>query len=115
LTDDRSPQAHPHAATHDLTHEFLYLVDFKICSELQSLEFSNSNSSINEDDNNTVLSTFGGMVRLTTEVVAKAPSYINPIKDRELDLRGNRIPQIENLAVSKVFPQFPNIPSTDKC
>ena len=42
------------------------------------------------------------MVRLTTEVVQKAPSYINPVKDRELDLRGNRIPQIENLAVSKV-------------
>src|ERR1700738_1534280 len=46
----------------------------------------------------------GAMVRLTTEVVAKAPSYINPIKDRELDLRGNRIPAIENLAVSKVCP-----------
>lgn len=45
------------------------------------------------------------MVRLTTELVAKAPSYINPVKDRELDLRGNRIPQIENLGVSKVrFP-----------
>jgi U2 small nuclear ribonucleoprotein A' len=42
------------------------------------------------------------MVRMTTELVAKAPSYINPVKDRELDLRGNRIPQIENLAVSKV-------------
>jgi len=41
-------------------------------------------------------------MRLTSEVVAKAPSYINPIKDRELDLRGRRIPQIENLAVSKV-------------
>jgi len=41
------------------------------------------------------------MVRLTTEVVSKAPSYINPVKDRELDLRGIRIPQIENLAVSK--------------
>jgi Leucine-rich repeat len=42
------------------------------------------------------------MVRLTTELVAKAPSYINPIKDRELDLRGKRIPQIEHLGVSKV-------------
>jgi len=49
-----------------------------------------------DDDND------GDMVRLTTELVAKAPSYINPVKDRELDLRGNRIPQIENLAVSKV-------------
>jgi len=47
-------------------------------------------------------------MRLTTEVVAKAPSYINPIKDRELDLRGRRIPQIENLAVSKVC-SFPHI------
>jgi len=41
-------------------------------------------------------------MRLTTEAVSKAPSYINPIKDRELDLRGRRILQIENLAVSKV-------------
>ena len=50
------------------------------------------------------------MVRLTSELIQKAPSYINPLKDRELDLRGNRIPQIENLAVSKVFSQFPLSP-----
>jgi U2 small nuclear ribonucleoprotein A' len=47
------------------------------------------------------------MVRLTTEVVAKAPSHINPVKDRELDLRGKRIPQIENLGVSKVHSPSP--------
>jgi len=46
------------------------------------------------------------MVRLTTELVSKAPSYINPVKDRELDLRGKRIPQIENLGVSKVGSFF---------
>jgi len=45
----------------------------------------------------------GGMVRLTAELVQKAPSYINPLKDRELDLCGNQTPLIENLAISKVY------------
>ena len=62
---------------------------------------------LHQHNNTSAVSHSHGMVRLTTEVVAKAPSYINPVKDRELDLRGNRIPAIENLAVSKVH--FPRI------
>ncbi|EJU01008.1 L domain-like protein [Dacryopinax primogenitus] len=41
------------------------------------------------------------MVKLTPELVAASRSYINPLKDRELDLRGHKIPAIENLGVTK--------------
>ncbi|KAJ5893643.1 hypothetical protein N7495_005334 [Penicillium taxi] len=41
------------------------------------------------------------MPRLTVELLQTAPSYINPLKQRELDLRGRRIPLIENLGVAK--------------
>lgn len=37
-------------------------------------------------------------MRLTPEFVAKAPSHLNPLKERELELRGLQIPVIENLA-----------------
>ncbi|ORY33133.1 leucine-rich repeat-domain-containing protein [Naematelia encephala] len=37
-------------------------------------------------------------MRLTPEFVSKAPSHLNPLKERELDLRGLQIPVIENLA-----------------
>ncbi|KAB5592628.1 COP9 signalosome complex subunit 6 [Ceratobasidium theobromae] len=36
-------------------------------------------------------------MKLTPEVLAAAQSYINPLKDRELNLRGHKIPAIENL------------------
>ncbi|KAH0605458.1 uncharacterized protein H6S33_004680 [Morchella sextelata] len=39
-------------------------------------------------------------MRLTTELLASAPSYLNPLNDRELDLRGHKIPAIENLGVA---------------
>lgn len=39
-------------------------------------------------------------MRLTADVINAAPSYLNPLKERELDLRGRRIPQIENLGVA---------------
>ncbi|KAI5795608.1 leucine-rich repeat-domain-containing protein [Geopyxis carbonaria] len=39
-------------------------------------------------------------MRLTTELIAAAPSFLNPINDRELDLRGHKIPAIENLGVA---------------
>ncbi|KAA8913331.1 leucine-rich repeat-domain-containing protein [Sphaerosporella brunnea] len=39
-------------------------------------------------------------MRLTSEVLAAAPSYLNPVNDRELDLRGHKIPAIENLGVA---------------
>ncbi|KAK7207544.1 small nuclear ribonucleoprotein U2, A [Myxozyma melibiosi] len=40
-------------------------------------------------------------MKLTVDLINASPSYINPLKDRELSLRGHRIPMIENLGVSK--------------
>lgn len=40
-------------------------------------------------------------MKLTPELIASSPSYINPLKDRELDLRGHKIPTIENLGVTR--------------
>jgi len=41
------------------------------------------------------------MVRLTAELILTSPSFVNPLKQRELDLRGNKIAQIENLGASE--------------
>ncbi|KAK9453993.1 leucine-rich repeat-domain-containing protein [Dipodascopsis uninucleata] len=40
-------------------------------------------------------------MKLTVDLISSAPSYINPLKDRELLLRGHKIPVIENLGVTK--------------
>ncbi|MDI1486403.1 MAG: U2 snRNP complex subunit [Ramalina farinacea] len=40
-------------------------------------------------------------MRLTAELIQNSLSYLNPLKDRELDLRGHRIPAVENLGVAK--------------
>ncbi|KAG4101463.1 U2 small nuclear ribonucleoprotein a [Neocallimastix lanati (nom. inval.)] len=40
-------------------------------------------------------------MKLNYEVIESAESYINPIKDRELDLTGLKISRIENIAVTK--------------
>ncbi|KAJ5980638.1 hypothetical protein N7481_007936 [Penicillium waksmanii] len=40
-------------------------------------------------------------MRLTVELIQNSLSYINPLKDRELDLRGHKIPVIENLGIAK--------------
>ncbi|CAF9917198.1 MAG: U2 snRNP complex subunit [Heterodermia speciosa] len=40
-------------------------------------------------------------MRLTAELIQNSLSYLNPLKDRELDLRGHKIPAIENLGVAK--------------
>ncbi|KAF3163553.1 U2 snRNP complex subunit [Orbilia oligospora] len=40
-------------------------------------------------------------MRLSAELLADSPSYLNPLKERELDLRGHKIPIIENLGVAK--------------
>jgi U2 small nuclear ribonucleoprotein A' len=42
------------------------------------------------------------MPRLTAELVAGSPQFMNPLKERELDLRGNSIPAIENLGAARV-------------
>ncbi|CAH0001370.1 unnamed protein product [Clonostachys byssicola] len=39
-------------------------------------------------------------MRLTTDLIRDSLSYLNPLKERELDLRGHRIPAIENLGVA---------------
>lgn len=41
------------------------------------------------------------MVRLTADLLFNAPSYLNPLSQRELDLRGHKIPAIENLGITK--------------
>ncbi|MCJ1423128.1 U2 snRNP complex subunit [Sticta canariensis] len=40
-------------------------------------------------------------MRLTAELIQTSLSYLNPLKERELDLRGHKIPAIENLGVAK--------------
>jgi len=40
-------------------------------------------------------------MKLTPELLAQASSAINPVKERQLDLRGYKIPAIENLGVTK--------------
>ncbi|KKY13709.1 putative small nuclear ribonucleoprotein a [Phaeomoniella chlamydospora] len=40
-------------------------------------------------------------MRLTAELIHNSLSYLNPLNERELDLRGHKIPAIENLGVAK--------------
>eukprot|EP01132_Coremiostelium_polycephalum_P008622 gene8622-10612_t len=40
-------------------------------------------------------------MKLTSELILRAPELINPCLDRELNLRGNKISYIENLGVTK--------------
>lgn len=39
-------------------------------------------------------------MRLTADLIHNSLSYINPLKERELDLRGHKIPTVENLGVA---------------
>jgi len=40
-------------------------------------------------------------MRLTAEAITGALSYLNPLNERELDLRGHKIPSIENLGAAQ--------------
>jgi U2 small nuclear ribonucleoprotein A' len=40
-------------------------------------------------------------MRLTPELLRTAPAHVNPLKDREIVLRGYKIPVIENLGVTQ--------------
>jgi len=40
-------------------------------------------------------------VRLTAELIITSPAFVNTLKERELDLRGNKISQIENLGATE--------------
>ncbi|KAF8708798.1 hypothetical protein HU200_030187 [Digitaria exilis] len=42
------------------------------------------------------------MVRLTADLIWKSPHFFNAIKERELDLRGNKIAVVENLGATEV-------------
>jgi len=50
-------------------------------------------------------------MRLTAELVGKSTSFMNALGDWELDLRSNRIPATENLAVTR--DQYDTIDLTD--
>lgn len=41
-------------------------------------------------------------MKLTPELIGWSESRISPLEDRELDLRGHKIPAIENLGVTRV-------------
>ncbi|XP_064476862.1 U2 small nuclear ribonucleoprotein A'-like [Ornithodoros turicata] len=51
------------------------------------------------------------MVKLTPDLIESAAQYINPVRDRELDLRGYKIPVIENLGAT--LDQFDSIDFSD--
>ncbi|XP_071489775.1 U2 small nuclear ribonucleoprotein A'-like [Diadema antillarum] len=51
------------------------------------------------------------MVKLTPELIEQAAQYLNPVRDRELDLRGYKIPVIENLGAT--VDQFDTIDLSD--
>ena len=50
-------------------------------------------------------------MRLTVDLIARSPQFINPLKKRELDVRGNKIPIIENLGATE--DQFDAIDMSD--
>ena len=51
------------------------------------------------------------MVKCTPDLIEGAGQYINPVRDRELDLRGYKIPVIENLG--STLDQFDTIDFSD--
>ena len=51
------------------------------------------------------------MVKLTPDIIEGAGQYINPIRDRELDLRGYKVPVIENLGAA--LDQYDTIDFSD--
>ncbi|XP_013882642.1 U2 small nuclear ribonucleoprotein A' [Austrofundulus limnaeus] len=51
------------------------------------------------------------MVKLSAELIEQAAQYTNPVRDRELDLRGYKIPVLENLGAT--LDQFDTIDLSD--
>ncbi|XP_034021372.1 U2 small nuclear ribonucleoprotein A' isoform X2 [Thalassophryne amazonica] len=51
------------------------------------------------------------MVKLSVELIEQAAQYTNPVRDRELDLRGYKIPVLENLGAT--LDQFDTIDLSD--
>jgi len=50
-------------------------------------------------------------MKLTLELIQQSPQFTNPVRDRELDLRGHKIPVIENLGAT--LDQFDTIDLSD--
>jgi len=50
-------------------------------------------------------------MRLNADMIARSPAFFNAMKDRELDLRGNKIAMIENLAATQ--DQFDSLDLSD--
>jgi len=50
-------------------------------------------------------------MRLTADVIARSPAFLNALRDRELDLRGNKIAVMENLAATQ--DQFDSLDLSD--
>jgi U2 small nuclear ribonucleoprotein A' len=50
-------------------------------------------------------------MRLNADMIARSPAFFNAMKDRELDLRGNKIAVIENLAATQ--DQFDSLDLSD--
>ena len=42
------------------------------------------------------------MVKLTADLIEESPQYTNPLREREIDLRGNKLSVIENLGATLV-------------
>lgn len=51
------------------------------------------------------------MVKLTPELIEQSAQYTNPVRDRELDLRGYKIPVIENMGAT--LDQFDTVDFSD--
>ncbi|KNC84637.1 hypothetical protein SARC_03167 [Sphaeroforma arctica JP610] len=51
------------------------------------------------------------MVRISNEMVQEAPQFLNPLREREIDLRNQKIPIIENLGAT--LDQFDTIDLSD--
>eukprot|EP01090_Pellita_catalonica_P012951 TRINITY_DN2961_c0_g1_i1.p1 TRINITY_DN2961_c0_g1~~TRINITY_DN2961_c0_g1_i1.p1 ORF type:complete len:120 (+),score=14.26 TRINITY_DN2961_c0_g1_i1:193-552(+) len=50
-------------------------------------------------------------MRLTADLILESPSFLNPLQERELDLRGRKIAAIENLGATR--DQYDTIDFTD--
>ena len=55
------------------------------------------------------------MVKLSVELIQQAYQHINPVRDRELDLRGYKIPVIENLGATLVSDDGGNVQHFTAC
>lgn len=83
-------------------------VPFSRVVESQVLQLSPRFIENRKNENSRYLFT---MVKLTPELIEQSMQYINPVRDRELDLRGYKIPTIENLGAT--LDQFDTIDFSD--